>query len=416
MARIIDGNETNFSFEEVGGKGLGLLKLKSLETKLGAKNWFSDDNSVIVPDFFIIPYEIDLIKKRAEILDRAGKIGDKYAVRSSSCLEDIGENSFDGIFDTQLDVIPDKLLRSIYMVRKSAELEKAKSYSKEVGVELDGKMSVIVQKMVSEKDYTGVVYSRFPCPNDITKVIRDKSNYRYIDAFPRRKRRDGSIFINGCEPIVISKDYMWDSDNRQESLAELAVEIENEFKYPIILEFAALEPNSRADKFKINMLQARRLTKLSQSERFEMPELQTKGLIATTYDLNGVGDFIGESYVIAKYNNDGGYDSSGLNIFDKTHKEGYVLVAPYLQFFKSSLDKWTQNKKAVIAYTDLGDLHDMEISRKKNILYLNVKSSLGMVFYLSSINYDEKPPVKTGDRLRIVSDGEKGFVFKLDNI
>ena len=303
---------------------------------------------------------------------------------------------------------------TIDAVRKSAKSEKAVLYSREVGIELDKRMPVIVQAMVTKKQNVGVVYSKFPCPGDIAKVIREdvSSKERYIDAVPRKIGEDGLVYVDRGKPIVISKDYYNHGENKQEVLADLSIELEREFGYPIILEFATFEPNTSEEKFRINMLQARKLTKLSQAERFEMPELQEEGLIATTYDLNGVGDFTGESYVISREYGTGGVEAPGMVKFDKSHKEGYVLVAPYLQFYATYLDELTPNKKAVVAYTDLGHHHDMEVSRKKGILYVNARNSLTMGFYAAD-HFEERAPIETGDIVRVVSDGERGFVFKI---
>jgi len=409
MERIISQTEIEQPIELVGGKANGLLKLKALEPKILEECWDYDCQTQ-VPPFFVIPHNITLAKFRAEILNRAREIGESYAVRSSSPLEDVGENSFDGIFDTKLNVSLDNLLESIHFVRKSALSEKAQAYSRDVCVALTEKMPIIVQKMISEKDFTGVVYSKFPCPSDITKVIRDSTHYkeRYIDCFPRKKREDGLMDIFG-NPIVIAKDYTNSGENRQESLAKLAVNLENELGYPIILEFATY---CSENKFIINLLQARKLTKLSTKISFEMPELQEKGLIASTYDLNGAGDFSGESYVITKYDGINGVEAPDIEKFDAEHSGGYVLVTPYLQFYETHLDRFTPNKMAVVAYTDLGKHHNMEISRKKNILYLNVQHSLGLQFY-ETANYGTRPPIETGERVRVVSNGERGIVFNL---
>ncbi len=105
-------------------------------------------------------------------------------------------------------------------------------------------------------------------------------------------------------------------------------------------------------------------------------------------------------------------DIDGLEEFDKNHPEGYVLVTPYLQFYCTHLDNWTPNKRAVVAYTDLGEHHDMEVSRKKGILYLNAKDSLSQPFYRGR-EHKHRYPIETGERLRVVSDGEKGFIFNL---
>lgn len=63
-------------------------------------------------------------------------------------------------------------------------------------------------------------------------------------------------------------------------------------------------------------------------------------------------------------------------------------------------------------YGELGKRHDYEIARKKGLLYLNCKDCLHMGFY-SAREDNKKAPIETGEKVRVVSDGEKGFVFNL---
>ena len=197
-----------------------------------------------------------------------------------------------------------------------------------------------------------------------------------------------------------------------ECLGRIALAVEEEIKHPVIMEFSYYEPDNFDDKFRINPLQARKLTKISDNIRFSMPQLQDKGLIASTYDVNGTGDFTGEAFVITKFYDSGGVDTEGLREFDKNHPKGYVFVTPYLQFWNIFLDDLTPNKKGVVAYSELGKHHDMEIARKKGTLYLNFEDSLGMQFFRGR-EYGQRFPIETGEIARVVSDGEEGFLFNL---
>ena len=410
MSQLVLDTEREAPIELVGGKARGILRLKSLEGKLNEEVVYR--GKVIVPNFFIVPSSINLAGSYQEILRVADSLSsEKYAVRSSSPLEDNGEHSFDGIFETYLDVPRDKLVRTIHQVRRSGRSEKAIRYTDEVGAELQDKIPVIVQAMVDKKEHTGVVYSKFPAPRDIVKIIRESAynGERYIEAFLREYTEDGTVFPDTSSPIVVSRNYSTLLNNEVENLASIALFAERELKYPIIMEFVTY--NDSGD-WQYNLLQARKLTRLSESEKFQMPELQDKGLIASTHDLNGTGDFTGEAFSITHYYGVDGVDADGLEEFDKSHPEGYVLVTPYLQFYCTHLDNWTPNKRAVVAYTDLGEYHDMEVSRKKGILYLNAKDSLSQPFYRGR-EHEHRYPIETGERLRVVSDGEKGFILNL---
>ena len=54
----------------------------------------------------------------------------------------------------------------------------------------------------------------------------------------------------------------------------------------------------------------------------------------------------------------------------------------------------------------------MEISRAKGILYLNTNAQLGQRFYVAGLG-EGRAPIETGETLRVMSNGEKGFVFNL---
>jgi len=420
MTGLISDTETESPIEIVGGKAHGLLKLKNLEDKL---NELYKVN-VIVPSFFVVPSEISLAENHGEIRERTRSLGgETFAVRSSSALEDTGEHSFDGIFDTYLNVPLDRLVRVIREVRISATSYKAQRYSRDVGIELDGRMPVIVQPMINDGEHTGVVYSKFPAARDITKVVREGKaggeEIVHVDILPRKHYVDGSIFVDDDSPIAVSVDnyYGWSRNKEVGALADLAVKVENEFGYPIILEFISSPYKDDLD-VKIWALQARKLTKVVYDEKFQMPELDERGLIATTFNPNSVGDFTGEAFFVGHLESIG-LECDGIREFDATHPQGYVLVTPYIEFFNCNIDYDTTNKRAVIAYTDLGKHHDLEIARKKGLLYLNCQACLNHAVYNAKepiFEEDKKAPVETGEMVRVVSDGERGFVYNLSRM
>ncbi len=136
----------------------------------------------------------------------------------------------------------------------------------------------------------------------------------------------------------------------------------------------------------------------------------------STTEVNGTGDFTGQA-LLAIYSNTNNYsritNELAIKSYDQRHPEGYVLVTPFIQFWNSSIDEITKNKRAVVAYTPIGRHHDMEISRKRGILYVNSwDSHFGHKFYDAEQGYAEYP-IKTGDKVRVVSDGIKGSVFRL---
>ncbi len=416
--RLITQTEIEAPLELVGGKAKGLLRLKSLEEKLN-ENLYRV--KVYVPPFFIVPPGLSVIEHKDEILRLAQELeSENYAVRSSSPLEDLGEHSFAGIFDSKLNVPNENLAIEILNVRGSSRSGKARRYANEICVSLEDKIPVIVQAM-ADKTVKGHVYSKFPSPQDILKIVRWRSSHRRdIDVFYRFTDEDGKVYGDYLNPLVTSIGNRSVASFRDdiEYPGIIALKIENEFGYPVIMEFNSTDLGEK-DGIDIFVLQARRLNKLSDAEKFEMSELQEEGLIATTEDVNGVGDVTGKAYVLDFDYVDGPSRSSVEDMvkFDSKNRDGYILVAPYLQFSNQHFDEYTIHKKAVLAYTDLGERHDFEVAREKRILYLNCAACLTQGFYHIKYggvgHYKEKMPIKTGETIRVVSDGVKGLVFNL---
>ncbi len=94
-----------------------------------------------------------------------------YAVRSSASLEDSPDNSFAGIFETELEVTPAKILNAFKKVWLSLYDEKALSYCQDRGLSWsDLQMNIIIQEMiVGEK--SGVLFQADPMGKIHQQVI-----------------------------------------------------------------------------------------------------------------------------------------------------------------------------------------------------------------------------------------------------
>jgi hypothetical protein len=420
---IIPNGRTDLPVEEVGGKGLGLLRLLRAHAD-GEILLDHFDSRFAVPPFFIVPPGADL-SNQGPIIAAARDLGTAtFAVRSSYHLEDVDtEHSFDGIFETRLNVPAGQLLDAIRTVRASAISEVSTRYTSEIGIELEDRMPVIVQAMVADPDYTGVIYSKFPSPYNITKsIIRPlHSDTDEIDAF--RREESGGIPLLQF-PRLISSSTFGDtySPMRIPWLHENILTLEVYFGHPIIVEFAVEMYEKGADgrryrsldtKSTISLLQARRLTRADSNDRFEMPELNEIGLLGQTLVTSGTGDVTKIAYVHRSPKSDTEED---IRDFDARHEEGYILFCPFLQFYHTEIDSRTPNKSAVVAFTSAGRYHDLELAGTRGILYLGFGDSLhanNTDFGLSDSFLERKPQVRTGDTVRVVSDGVNGYVYNL---
>ena len=87
---------------------------------------------------------------------------DKYAVRSSSNIEDGKNDSFAGQFDTYLNVEKEELNTKIIQCFKSLYNENVLDYVREKKIDItELKMNVIIQEMV-QSDYSGIIFTANP--------------------------------------------------------------------------------------------------------------------------------------------------------------------------------------------------------------------------------------------------------------
>ena len=109
-----------------------------------------------VPEFEIIEWEdrnkkIDLSKYKG-----------KYAIRSSSNLEDSSDNSFAGLFDTYLNVDSKDIESKVKECFNSINNKNVKEYITNKNIDIsDVKMNVIIHKMVNSKN-SGILFTSNP--------------------------------------------------------------------------------------------------------------------------------------------------------------------------------------------------------------------------------------------------------------
>ena len=109
-----------------------------------------------VPEFEIIEWEdrnkkIDLSKYKG-----------KYAIRSSSNLEDSSDNSFAGLFDTYLNVDSKDIESKVKECFNSINNKNVKEYITNKNIDISNvKMNVIIQKMVNSKN-SGILFTSNP--------------------------------------------------------------------------------------------------------------------------------------------------------------------------------------------------------------------------------------------------------------
>ena len=114
------------------------------------------DNGFNVPKFDVVEW-----KNRDKEID-ISKYKGKYAIRSSSNLEDRKLNSFAGQFDTYLNVVPKKINKKVQACFNSINNKNVDDYLKKKKIKIKNiKMDVIIQEMVNAK-YSGIIFTSNP--------------------------------------------------------------------------------------------------------------------------------------------------------------------------------------------------------------------------------------------------------------
>lgn len=137
-----------FSFEELVGSEEEIKKaLKACEGKSAS------EKSMILKE---------AVKKSVRVKKEIKLEGERFSVRSSSCVEDSAENSFAGQFDTFLNVERGEIEQKITECVCSLYNENVLFYMEKAGLDIGMlKMNVIVQKMI-DSDVSGIVFTANP--------------------------------------------------------------------------------------------------------------------------------------------------------------------------------------------------------------------------------------------------------------
>jgi len=399
--RLIKGNtRKKYPTDYVGGKGRGLIQLKRLERMLSWQYDYCFNAGVIVPSFFVVPVGYNLVNLDTLLKYADGLKTDKFAVRSSSPWEDAREYSFDGVFDTFLDVDRGSLYNAIEAVKKYALSEKARRYAQDFGLSIDERMAVIVQSMVCGKDQ-GVIYSKFPASIEVTKILSWKKDddSQQITLMRRYLNDEGSLFSLGHK--LIEGEGMGNIE--AEHLSRISYTIEENFRFPVRIEYHQdLVPTGR----RLYLLQARSVTGIENIQDITLPELKEGELLVGSLDINGQGDYTLPAVVICKKGEPWNLPYEEVRRLDKKFPEGYILICDHLESDDLQWDSVTPHKKAVVAGDDLGRRHDLDIARKKNLLYLGAKGFSHDIIH----NHVQ---IETGDILRLISDGTKGLLYRV---
>lgn len=235
------------SFEKYGNKGKFLTILKQ--------------EGFLVPDGFVLDSDTydEFIATGREVIFRAldGKISDNelYAVRSSSTMEDLGNHSFAGQYETFLNVCGlQQIVDAVIACYQSLSSPTVLSYLDNNKLSAsDLKMSVVIQKMV-DSDYSGVAFTVDPVNGD-DKTIVIEAVEGLGESLVSGKAIPEEYQINWYEGKISSSNGRLINRKMLDEMKETFLKIQMKFGYPCDIEFAVKDE-------KLYILQARAITKI----------------------------------------------------------------------------------------------------------------------------------------------------------
>jgi len=221
-----------------GGKAANLLEL-----------W---DAGFPVPDFFPLgksPY-------REEVLEMAVSIcgGFPVAVRSSATAEDGETDSFAGQYETVLDVQDmDGLKAAIEIVLDSAKSDRVREYQEAKGLEADGGVAILIQKMVPAH-IAGVMFTAEPVESDDT-LIAIEAVIGLGDKLVGGEVNPDLYVVRKSDFKVVEQAGRILTPTGIREIAQMGLDIEKHFGCPQDIEWAVVKDS-------IFVLQARPITTL----------------------------------------------------------------------------------------------------------------------------------------------------------
>lgn len=202
-----------------------------------------------VPKFDVITWE----DKDKEI--DISKYKGKYAIRSSSYLEDGNIDSFAGQFDTYLNVSPNNINKKVKQCFESINKNNVKDYLKKKKIKSKSfKMDVIIQEMV-DSEYSGIIFTCNPqgLLNESVIVVGKGLGNKIVED----KVKTTAYYYNRTDNIYYyegKKDYL--NKEMIEKLIKVSEEIKKVLGEYLDIEFAI-------KKNKIFILQARPITTIN---------------------------------------------------------------------------------------------------------------------------------------------------------
>jgi phosphohistidine swiveling domain-containing protein len=437
------GNPLAYSKEEVGGKGLYLLKLHQIAQKNKKFN---------VPDFFIVPTNLDkhylnnnlgtqIVYTSYEVEKGFRELKKPIGVRSSSPLEDGVKASFAGMFNSIYDNHTyEDAMRAAYFVYDSAFKDRVENYAKRMGVPFSDEMALIFQEQVTDSFAKGIIQLEedkavVECIVEQKKIDSYEIHYDPLDEESNDISTTGDYYaiqcareakkLLGLEGLVQVEFFL--SSEKLPSFVQIrqlpkpkshaeqldlsipkgAPYIESEICNDVAgdITLPAYVTTSKGGFRKILIETGHGfLLGIGDFEEEKIKEFRKESNLAKNIDFQNFTDLITNERMIGSLGMRPAYAKhweKGNSLF-----EDYVLVCNKLDESLVDMADVTTNKRAIITCNEaLKTSHAMTVARDLGIMCMGVKGNL----HRFDPEFFHK--VETGDVVRMKSDGKRAVAY-----
>ncbi len=456
------GNPSAYSKDEVGGKGLYILKLHQVAQETGMFN---------VPNFFIVPTQAQrgglnndlgtqVVYTSYEVEKGFKELKKPVGVRSSSPLEDGLKASFAGMFESVYNNHNyEDAMRAAHFVYQSAFKDRVKQYAEKMDMPTPNEMALIFQEQVTGHLEEGIIQLEedkavVECIDKQDRIFDHEIDYDFLDegyAFKSYLDMYGSFESN-----LDKRDYITEADSHY------AIQCAREAKKALGLEGLVQVEFLLAPAKPPYFVQIRQLPKApSHSDQLNLdipkgvPYIESEicndvpgDLTLPTYVTTSQGSFkqilmeTGQAGSLGlghknderadRFNKESNLSSNkdfdtfkriieafgplmgleGRDICRQSWKRGnslfkdYILICDKLDESVMAMADVTTNKRAIITCDEaMKTSHAMTIARDLGIMCMGIKGNL----------YELEPKffhqVETGDMIRMKSNGKKAVVY-----
>ncbi|MDD5593484.1 MAG: PEP/pyruvate-binding domain-containing protein [Candidatus Margulisbacteria bacterium] len=339
----------------------------------------------------------------------------KFAVRSSSTIEDSPKYSFAGKYATRLNCTThEEVERAVKEVLASLYSPGVQNYKSEMHIPEREEMAVIIQRMVPKPKYAGVIYA--PLPTDPTKIGIEYAYEAYGEGIVDGSRSPHIIDLDNKPPYELV------FVDEGTGFGKTLMSTDGRDKVRVLIDsFKKCAPGEWDLEFCIDedgelyLLQNRRITDVEPQAPFTIDEIRSTidpaKIIFESEIARGISPRAGVVCEVFVDERPEGYLSGLINLdslFSSVdrYNRNYAIALNHFPDTLDHVDEATPHKKVVLTVEYAGrNSHILTIMRtkRKGLLYAGVKNQPELLGVLQQQQW-----------IRVIMDGRKALILKAE--